>query len=435
MERLPSIAGYMERKKHPSFYLERMRLLLYTLGSPERGLEYIHIGGTAGKGSVTLLLHNMWLFSGKKVSAFISPHITTPIERILINGRPISVNDFMWAWKKIKPAIQHVKKTHGEIYAPSYFEAHFAMSLLLFHKKHIKHAILEVGCGGEFDATNTIPAPLATVITNIYLDHTQLLGRTRRAIAETKAGIIKTGTHVFTGESDPHIRTIIQRRAKRKKAKYTYIKIPKNTYRISKDMMLWRHAHLGKLSTHLMGAHQLHNIELAVAVAKFLHLPSSAIKKGIAQTRIPARSEFMQKHPAIFIDGAHNPAKMRALVELLRKMPYTRIHGVVGIGGNKPAAQMLRILLPKLSDCIFTRASLNLPKPASARKLLHTAKTLSSKPVFAISNPRTAIKRALKKSAKDDLILVTGSLYLSGEVRAQWISESSVCRTRNLFYA
>lgn len=434
LEALPSIAGYMERKKHPSTYLERTRALLAELKNPERGFSVVHIGGTAGKGSVTMYLHYMLAASGKKTGAFISPHVTTAVERTLINARPISASDFVWAWKRVKKAIERLVKKNGRDAAPSYFEAQYAMSLLVFHKHRVQWMTLEVGCGGEFDATNTIPTPRATVITNVHLDHMQLLGRTRTQIAKTKSGIIKPSSAVFTGEMDPFIRHIIKNRSKKTGARFTFVRKPSFHGLIQNDQMQWRHPYMGKLTSHLLGAHQLHNAEIAITVARYLKLPKLAIKNGIAQTQMPARSEIMQHNPLVLIDGAHNPAKVESLVRLLRSLRVKQKHAVIGIGHNKQIRQMLRILIPQFTHICFTHASVEVPKPATAEDLLQIAKNLFPKRTFLTdANPSQAFEKILTKSNSPDAIVITGSLYLSGQIRTRWIPEAHILKTRNLF--
>ncbi|MFA5030493.1 MAG: Mur ligase family protein [Patescibacteria group bacterium] len=434
LEALPSIAEYMDRKKHPAAYLQRTQMLLKELKHPERGFSVIHIGGTAGKGSVTMFLHYILAASDKKVGAFISPHVTTAVERTLIDTRPISTKDFVWAWEKVKKAITRLTDRHGHNAAPSYFEAQYAMSLLLFHKYHVRWITLEVGCGGEFDATNTIPAPRATIITNIHLDHMQLLGKTRAQIAKTKSGIIKSKSVIFTGEINATIRRIIENCSQKARATCRFVKKPTYPISIHTDQMEWQHPNLGKLSSHLLGSHQLHNAEIAIAVAQYLKLPKKAIKNGIAKTRIPARSEIMQHKPIVLIDGAHNPAKVESLVRLLRSFNVKKKHAVIGIGHNKQICQMLHVLIPQFAHICFTNASLEDPKPASAHELLRIAQNLYPKKKFLMhTDPLQAYKKILTKSHPQDLIVVTGSLYLSGEIRTRWIPESNILKTHNLF--
>lgn len=432
VESLPSIQGYMTKRRHPAFFLERMRILLQRLGNPEKDFHYIHVTGTSGKGSVTMLLHNMLKASGKRVGSYVSPHTTTVVERILLNGKTVSVADFVWGINKIKPAIALMRKKGNE-YAPSYFEALFAVSLLIFKRRGIRWIALEVGCGGEFDATNTIPSPRVAIITNVHLDHMRLLGNTRQKIAKTKAGIIKKGTHCFTGETDPKIRKIIAAKARAQNVPMAYVPDPHTPFSLNNGRMKWKDQQLGPLTSHVLGSHQSHNIALAIAVAKFLRIPKRAIQAGVVKTRIPCRSEFMQWNPPILLDGAHNPAKMLALSKLLGCMSYTKIHAIVGVGENKPAKKLLRILSPHISDIIFTASHVELPKPASPQKLLSAWRSISNKPATILLDGQQAIDRLIARSTNNELIVITGSLYLTGELRARWISEDRILRKRTSF--
>lgn len=413
---LPSQSGYMTRQRHPSFYITRTRHLLAELGNPELGFRYIHVGGTAGKGSVTVMLHSILHKAGKRVGAYISPHVTTLAERTLINGRLASVDDIVWAWKKVNHAIASIKRKKGGAFIPSYFEANVAMSMLLFKKYKLSWIILEVGCGGEFDATNVIPVPHVTVITNVYLDHTQLLGKTRKKIAQTKSGIIKRGTTVISGETDPSIRRIIKEKARENKASCLFI---------SKQYQ-------GSLA--LIGPHQQHNAAIAQAAARQINIPEKYIISGLKETKLPARFEIMQRHPFLILDGAHNPDKIKALKNTLTTVPYSNVYAVVGIGDNKNIRQMLRLFIPKCTRIIFSQSHQTNPKPATTAYLYKTAKRLFPKRKFgAEPNVRRALDLCLTKATKNDLILVTGSLYLAGEARKIWISEKKILSTHNLF--
>jgi dihydrofolate synthase/folylpolyglutamate synthase len=432
LESLPSIQGYMTKRRHPSFYLERMRTLLALLHNPEKKFSYIHITGTSGKGSVTTLLHTMLKESGKRVGAYLSPHTSTVVERLLINGKTISAADFVWGVNAIKPAIRNMLQ-QGKEYAPSYFEALFAVALLLFQKYRIQWVVLEVGCGGQFDATNTIPSPKVTIITNIHLDHRHLLGKTRKQIADTKSGIIKPGTFVITGEQDPEVRKRILAKARSCKTKVDVITQPHNSISLEKGKMQTMVNGFGKFSSPLLGAHQLHNIAIAIRAAQRVGLSKKSILRGIQNTKIPCRSEFIQRNPDVMLDGAHNPAKIRALVSLLKHFNYKRIHVIMGIGHNKSHLQMFKNLLPTISSITFTSSSVDVPKPESPKVLLKKFKTVSKKPSHITVNPFDALRTTIKNTQKNELALVTGSLYLAGELRTEWISEQYILQHHSSF--
>lgn len=433
LERLPSIQGYMTNRRHPSFYFDRVRRVLGLLGNPEREFRFVHIGGTSGKGSTTMLIHSMLHAAGRRVGSNLSPHVTTLVERIMINGRPVSPADLWWAWTQMQPALRKIR-TLGKDYLPSYFEALVVMSFLLFKKYRVEWVALEVGCGGEFDATNVIPPPDVAVITSIGLDHTNILGRTRKLIARTKAGIIKHGSYVITGEGDAAIRKILCARAQRMRTPYLYVPLPSWRHKTFQGKTIFRMPNGKTISTPLIGEHQIHNIALAMAVARHMKLPLSAVIRGIRTTKLPARTEYVQNDPDVIIDGAHNPDKIKALVRVIRNIPHKRLHAIVGIGHAKPVRQIIRELGKITHAFTFTQAPIDQPAPEPAESLLRIAKKLfPSKPMCIVKDPKRAARSVMKQNARDTLIVVTGSLYLAGVVRELWFPEERILATRSLF--
>jgi len=399
---------------NPVLSLERTRRLLAAVGHPERGLRYVHVTGTSGKGSVTMMVHDMLAAAGKRVGAYFSPHVTTTTERMLINGRLVSVADFLWAFAKVRPIIQRWK-AHDRRYITSHFESLFAMSLLVFQKHRVAWVVLEVGCGGEFDATNVIPPPTVAVVTNIGLDHQELLGRTRTAIAKTKAGIFKRGSLAVSGERDPNIQRILQRVAARHGVPLTFIPPPRTP-----------------LPVRMLGQHQQHNAAMAKAVAKHLKLSPAAITKGLKSARLPARFERVATHA--ILDGAHNPDKLRALAQTVRVLDYQRVHVLFGVGEKKAVAANLRALLPLATHWTLTQASLAHPKPLAARRLARALRKLQPRARFTVyPHANTALTAALRVQRPGELLLITGSFYLAGELREHWFPKRSILEKRTPF--
>jgi dihydrofolate synthase / folylpolyglutamate synthase len=412
LEKLPKLT-LMRRGENPALGLERTKILLHALGNPERGFQYIHITGTSGKGSVTLMLHEILLAAGKRVGSYFSPHVTTTTERIYINGRLVSVPDFLWAFNKVRSIVDQTDKVNH----PSHFEALFAMSLLIFHKHRVQWVVLEVGAGGQFDPTNAIPAPKVAIVTNIGLDHQQLLGRTRSQIARTKAGIFKPGSKVFTAESDPKIRKILKCVAHKSSCPLTYVPTPKNTIKLK-----------------LAGFHQQHNAALAYAVSQYLHIPKHSIEKGLFRVCLPGRFEIITRWPDIILDGAHNRDKVSALMSVLRTAKYHRIHAVVGACEHKDARALLRPLLPYVDEWFCTRVKQVLPKPLNPKKLAATIRQLRPSARVHVARPAsTALQQARLSLGPKDAIVVTGSFYLVGELRQQWYSEKSILSQQTSF--
>jgi dihydrofolate synthase/folylpolyglutamate synthase len=412
LEKLPKLT-LTRRGENPALGLERTRILLKTLGNPERDFKYIHITGTSGKGSVTMMLHEILLATGKRVGSYFSPHVTTTTERIYINGRLVSVPDFLWAFQKVRAVIDGTERR----YHPSHFEALFVMSLLVFHKHRVNWVVLEVGAGGQFDPTNAIPTPKVAIVTNIGLDHQQLLGRTRRQIALTKAGIFKRGSKVYTAENNPGIRQILTRAARKSGCTLTYIPTPKKTFPLQ-----------------LPGVHQQRNAALAQAVARQLRIPERTINRGLAHARLPGRFEMISHKPDIILDGAHNRDKVSALVSVLRAKKYRQVHAVVGASEHKDVRALLRPLLPYVHEWFCTRVRQTLPKPLNPKKLATTIQQLRpSTSVHVIKPASAALQHAGYGLHSKDAIIVTGSFYLVGELRQQWYSEKSILSQQTSF--
>ncbi|PIS40533.1 MAG: hypothetical protein COT26_02880 [Candidatus Kerfeldbacteria bacterium CG08_land_8_20_14_0_20_43_14] len=431
LEALPAQV-FATRREDPQLSLDRTRKMLKHFGSPEKNSKFIHITGTSGKGSLTMYLHNILHRAGKKVGSYFSPHVITTTERIMLNGKLTSVKDFLWAFKKIKPYLDHAKKFDKK-FLPSHFESLFVMSLLIFQKHKLEWAVIEVGCGGEFDPTNVIPPPKIAIIANVGLDHQLLLGRTKIQIAKTKTGILKTGNVFFTGEANPKIRGILMDKARTSKIPAYFIPKIKTGFNLTNTVMSWQLPGFGKVQQSMFGQHQQHNATIAIAAARFLHLPKAAIKKGILLTRMPARIEFIQKKPKIIIDGAHNPDKIRAVVASLKALGYNQVTAVIGIGERKNAKAILKILKPIVKNWILTQTSLPYPKPMPVKIIAQNLKKLqpSAKPMI-VSDCKKALARALKHNSNYP-ILITGSLYLAGELRQKWYPEKLILNKQSNF--
>src|SRR3989338_375395 len=206
-----------------SIYLKRTRYFLNLLGNPDYGIKFIHVTGTSGKGSVCSYLHEVLLASGKKAGLFTSPFVVTTIEKIKVGNLYISPDEFADLVEEVKPALDraYAESPHG---GPAYFEVILAIGLLYFKRKKCEWAVLEVGMGGKYDATNVIKNPVATIITNIGYDHTETLGKTLTKIAGEKGGIIKPGAKFWTTERRPHLLKIFNNVCRTKGIKFNVIK-------------------------------------------------------------------------------------------------------------------------------------------------------------------------------------------------------------------
>lgn len=399
--------NYLINMDNPEVYLKRMRHFLDLLGNPDRGLRFIHITGTSGKGTVTNMIHEVINCSGQKVGSFTSPFVTTSIEKIKVNNKYISTTDFVKIVKKLKPFIK--KMTSSEYGGVSYFEVFFAISLLYFKQQKCDWVVLEVGLGGRYDATNVIEKPIITAITNIDYDHTDILGKTLTKIARDKSGIIKSDSVFFTSEKRRSVLNIFKNTCNQYNVKF-------NTIPISKDYMN-------------------NNISLVKAISKELGIKDTYINNGISSARLQCRFELIKNNPKIIIDGAHNKAKIKSTLDNLKKIKYNKLHLVLAISQNKDHLAIIKQLIPKADYIYFTEFKNSFRKSADALNLLELSRNYI-KPnarFFVDNNSKKALDLAIKNSKTDDVILATGSFFLAGEIRKVWHPEESVLDRRNAF--
>ena len=388
---------YMSPATNRAKCLARLRFLLHCIGNPERGTaNFVHVGGTSGKGTTTMMIAEGLLADGRRVGAYTSPHITTCVERMWVNGKLMEAQTFTELVRWIRPALKHCleKSPYG---IPSLLETEFAIALEYFRRQRCRWAVVEVGCGGEFDATNVIPQPRAAIVTNVGLDHTEILGDTKEKIARTKAGIFKRGSSAFTADSDKKIVAILAARART----------------------------AGATSfTHVSGS----NGEVAKEVLEHLGVAPQAICFATANTSLPGRREIVSKRPFVMLDGAHNPDKMRYSVNEWKKAGRKKATVVFGIATDKDAEKTLWELLPIAKRFIFTPFATAGRHCANPKHLKDLLRRLNSKVPADISlSSDEALDMAQKSS---DPILVTGSFFLVADLRPRWISEESILRSR-----
>lgn len=413
LSNLPRSDDYMSGRSKPEVFLKRTRDFLSALGNPERGFKYIHITGTAGKGTVTSMVYESLVHAGKRVGTFTSPFVVAPTEKIRasVPGEEdlyISADEFADIVEEMKPYIEqlHCENPLGR---PSYFEIYLALALLYFKRKKCEWVVLEVGAGGRFDATNIIENPEATAITCIDYDHTRILGKTLQSIAYNKVGIVKKGTTLFTTEKRPNLLELFE--AECKKVGVAYRPLP-----TSKD-------------------YQENNRTLARALCEHIGLPKDAIQKGIDGARLPCRFETIQQAPLIVLDGAHNRSKIRSSVENLKKYSYKKLHLVVAFKGEKDVETMLSDIAPHADHIYATRFQLPTLECADPVSVARTAQkyTMRGAVVNVYLDPTTALAAARSAATSEDLILVTGSFYLAGELRRGWFSDEWVVENRRSF--
>lgn len=382
--------------------LKRVRQVLHRLGNPEQAMKFVHVTGTSGKGSVTHVMHEILRRSGEKVASYSSPHTTCYLERFRIDDKLAHPDALAAAIETIIDAHeQHVLAGHEPL---TMFELNACTAFLLFQREGVDWCVLEVGMGGRYDATNVIPAPVLAIITNIDLDHTDFLGPTKNHIAKEKAGIIKPGCLVVTGETDPGPLKIISAAAK--KCAAPMLIIPNDT-----------------------GDHLEHNADICRAAGLLLGMSPLTIELAIENTPpLPCRLEIIQENPRVIVDGAHNPAKMRATVAHVKKLRKGKVHVIFGCKGTKDAASMAQNISEIATTVRTTRFTEGHGMPINPLHLLQLFPKRLQKRAFLF--PHDALNDALKQAKKSDTILITGSLYLAGELRTHWRSEKQILQDR-----
>jgi len=412
--------------------LERIKLLLKLLGHPERGLRFIHVGGTAGKGSTATIIAQLLSDQGFKVGLHISPHLQSITERAQINRKNISEAAFTILVKKLRPFVEEIGK--GKYGKPTYFEMLVALAFEHFREERVDFAVVEVGLGGSLDATNVIQ-PLVSVLTNVGLDHTEILGDTVEKIATDKAGIIKKGIPVITAATQTSVRKIFaDKAASTNSSLYTLgqdfgCTINNLDLERSDFNFFFKKKNLTNLIIPSGARFEVTNTTLALATlfslekSSLLKINGATLRQSLSQLKVPGRFEIVSKKPLIILDGAHNPMKMENLISSLDELlPNQKFNFLLAFKRGKNISEMLSILIPLAKNIILTEFS----SPTDTGK--NTATSVSEVAIliqkdnlkkYLTPSANTAFKKASDLSLRSGSpLVVTGSLYLVGEVRS-----------------
>jgi len=401
--------------------LERISHIAEKLGNPHYNYKIIHVAGTNGKGSVCKFLTSILISGGYKVGVYLSPHLQRFSERIVVDNKEISDDEFVSLVDKIKPIVNEMI---GSDNTPTFFEIVTAIAFQYFSDKGVDFAVIEVGLGGKYDATNIV-SPMISVITNISLEHTDILGKTIKDIALQKAGIIKDNVAVVTVAKGDALK-VIKNVAKEKNAtvyaidekrwKRTYCDTEGQEFVIKGDLTDY------SVKTSMLGKHQGENIALAIASIENLqmngvYIPETSIIDGIAKAANPGRLEVVKHEPLILLDGAHNPDGMRTLRTTLDEdFDYDKLILVLAILSDKDIPSMLSIIVP-VADIIIATKSHNSRacEPSDLKEMIE--KSGYEKKVVIKDQIPDAIKYAESIAKKNDLICITGSLFTVGEAK------------------
>lgn len=388
--------------------LDRMQALLDALGNPEKNMKYIHVAGTNGKGTTSTMLSNILIDAGYKTGLFTSPYVFDFCERIRINAENISHNDLADIIGRIKPIVERLNSDGIEI---TEFELITAAGLLYFSEQGCDFAVMEVGLGGRFDATNVIPAPKAAVITSISYDHMAVLGDTIEKIAGEKCGIIKHGSRIVTTScQNPEALEVIKTVCREKDvslcvAKYSDVEILYEGINGTDIEYLGNTYHIP-----LVGRHQIENtigvIEAAYVIDKVCE---ANIQNGIRNTVIQGRMELVGD--SVLIDGGHNEECAEALAKVIKKFLRGRIiTAVIGMMADKDCEKYLANILPMCDSVVFTKPSN--PRSETPERLTEIAKKYI-KNITIENEPKMAYYKTQEQA---DFTLVCGSFYMLSDI-------------------
>ncbi|MFH1904751.1 MAG: folylpolyglutamate synthase/dihydrofolate synthase family protein [bacterium] len=416
------------------FGLNNIKVLLKLLGNPHNKFRVVHIAGTNGKGSVAAFTGSIIALSGYKVGVYTSPHLVDFRERIVIKTQSIRQESeitekfipktrVVSIVSDIKKAVRHMKNTLG-VNHPTYFEIITALAFKYFADENIDVLICETGMGGRLDATN-VSNSIISVITNVGLEHTDMLGKRITDIAYEKACIIKKNNVVISGSGKRKVLDIISNMVKERKARLVDINSEYKWGRTSSNVNRQRFWIKGNnysysdLEISLLGEHQATNAVTAVAVAEKLRLfdfkvPEDAIKTGLSSTIWQGRFQVLRKNPLLICDGAHNPSSARVLKQTISEMEYDRLIFIIGILKEKNYRDILKILLSEDSIAVFTNIT-STDRALKPEILAQEAQKFTSS-IIVKKDISLSLKYAFRKANRNDLICVTGSLYLVGEL-------------------
>jgi len=452
-----SSINYEQRIPEPQdLKLDRMRALLERLGNPQERLRIIHVAGSKGKGSTSAMLASIFRRAGFRTGLFTSPHLCGIEERFQIDGQVISQEELNALLEEVRkaaeagpgPASTQTERATANLTGldlhPTFFEIATATGFLHFVRRRVDVAVVEVGLGGRFDSTN-VCQPEVSLITSISLDHTLQLGDRLASIAMEKAGIVKPHRPAISGARAPAARAVIEQICRERDAPlqqldrdfhYSYRPgkialgapaddggsdhwpfLRRPQFQLRTRRRSWPAMDLG-----LLGEHQAANAAVAVACVEHLRqsgwqISDAAVADGLAGVYWPARMEVMCRRPLVILDCAHNVASAEALVETLQSsFPPTRRLLVFASSNDKDVAGIFRTLAPHFAHAFLTRYGTN-PRSVPPDQLAELLRRNGGLPCTMSANAAQAWQAARAMASPEDLICVTGSVFLAGELR------------------
>ena len=395
--------------------LERVTELLEKMGNPHKDLKFIHIAGTNGKGSTAAMTASILRKAGYRTALYTSPFIYQFGERMQVDGELIPDDELIEITEYVKPLADTMAET------PTEFELITCIAFEFFKRRNCDIVVLEVGLGGLLDATNVISCPEVAVITNIGLDHTDILGNTLEEIAFNKAGIIKENGHAVIYRGTPGVEAVFEntcreKNTKLKKANFDGLKLKSHDlFEQVFDCGDYKDLHLP-----LLGDHQLHNAAVVLAVAETLQeigwkISRENIYDGIRDVSWPGRFDIVCRDPLFIIDGGHNPQCLEALVKNIQDdLTGRRVIALTGVLADKDYGDMYKPVMPYIEQ--FVCVTPPNPRRLIATELAEHLQNVGAKAYAAETIPE-GVKKAMELAGTDGVVLCFGSLYTIGDIR------------------
>ena len=395
--------------------LGRTQELLSKMGNPEKKLKFVHIAGTNGKGSTAAMTASILQQAGYRVGLYTSPYIYRFHERMQINGEQISDEDLCAVTEYVKPFADSMAES------PTEFELVCCIAFEYFLRQNCDIVVLEVGLGGAFDATNVIECPEVAVITNIGLDHTDVLGNTLEEIAETKAGIFKEGGNAVIYRGTPGVEKVFetvcaQRNVTLRKADFDGL----NLISHGLEGQVFDCGERKGLFLPLLGIHQLKNAAVVLSIidtliAKGWNITEAQIRQGLQQANWPGRFDIVGRDPLFIIDGGHNPQCIEALVVNIRDyLAGKRVIALTGVLADKDYADMYKPVMPYVQE--FVCVTPPNPRKLEAAELAKHLLSVGAK-AAACASIDEGVRKARELAGKDGVVLCFGSLYTIGSIK------------------
>ena len=408
--------------------LDRIAALVAELGEPHLRYPTVHVAGTSGKGSSATMLASIFEASGKRVGLHTKPHLASVTERVRIDGASLADDAFGDLLGEMMPALDRVALEHGR---PSYYETLLALAFVAFAEARVDIAVIEAGIGGRLDGTNVL-RPQVSIITNVSLDHTEILGDTTALIARDKAGIAKPGIPLISDVNDADARREIEAACAAAGAPFISVRDTvtiegRRGERYGQSFDVVTPVDRYEVSLPVLGGFQQRNAAIAIraleALGDDLRPSKRAIEDGLARLVIAGRMEFFPSHPSLVFDVAHNPDKMAHLVDALAEtFPGRRFSFIIAMAETRDIAAILEPL--KRLPAAFTFTGFDHIAGRTATRPQRIASIAQDLGLWgrAIADPVDALSVARRNADAGDVVVVTGSTFVVAVLREWWFA-------------